>query len=194
MKIKNILLVSMLIMLFIPQSFGKEKKSLLQRIEEADSIPVYIKLTQIGLAQFTNNRGVEMKPEEIQRSLIACKSGEMPIEFNSLLDNFVKELNNNFHTTKFYGVKDYQLPYQPDNLRNVNDPEAKLIVSTAIDMRYVYDTYTRPIRRYDGNMTLSMILNGGFECNFQLFNFKTNSMKIILNCLTSENRQFYLSL
>ena len=169
----------MLFMLFIPQSFGKEKKSILQRIEEADSIPVYINLTDIELAPFANPRGVPLTNDEIIRTQLIPQTRMMPSECSDLLGEFVAELNRNFQTNKFYGVTDRYLPKEPNNLRDVNDPEAKLIVVTTITMKYDYDIQSKPIRRYDKNLTLTMKLNGGFDCNFLLFNFEEKSMKVM---------------
>ena len=178
MKIKNLLLVGIVMMLFVPHSFAKEKKTLLERVEEADSIPVYIQLEDIEYSPLQNTSGIPLNYRETKRQEVERNRKPMPKEFNGLVQNFVQQLNANFNTTKFYAAEK-KLPLEPKNMMNESDPEAKLIVLASISMKYNYDNMTKVMRATDTTLALTLAMQGGFSCNFQLFNFESKSMKNI---------------
>ncbi len=182
MKIKKLLLIGILLMFFVPICFGKGKKTIIQRIEEADTIPVYIMLPVIDFDKFNSaSAGISLTLGENMRNDATHITKLASGDYNSLLPIIVQELNKNFKTTKFVNAPADKLPKTDKNLMDKDDPEAKLIVVFKIYAKYEYDFITKPIRDNNKILVSNMKLNGGFSYTFSLINIENKAIRNIEN-------------
>ena len=181
MKIKNLAFLGLTLTLFVPQTYGKDDKSVIQRIEETEAIPVYLVLSEIDFDKFnSSSAGIALTFDEnkINESKHTTKMASG--DYNSLLPYIVQELNKDFNTTKFFAAPVEELPVTDKNLMDVNDPEAKLAVVVKIDAKYVYDyMLNKPKRNEDKELVTTMKYNGSFSYDFYLINSENASKKSI---------------
>jgi hypothetical protein len=178
MKTKNLLIAGIVSMLFVSMSFEKVEKTVIQRIEEVDTIPVYIELPVIDFDKF-DAAGISLTENEYINNETKHITKKASGDYDSLLPYIVKELNNSFKTTKFVEAPIEKLPKTDKNLMDLNDPEAKLVVVVKISAKYVYDFIAKPTRNNEKELISTMKFNGGFSYDFYLINIKNQSKRSV---------------
>jgi hypothetical protein len=171
MKFRIVFITGVFIMLFTSTSIGNDKKTIVQRIEENDSIPVYIVCKDIDYNKYDCAKaGIILSPKEIRANETPHINMRAPDAYDSLIYHFIGELNKNFNTDKFVISSNKNLPKITKNLMDVEDPKAELIVIIKVDATYSYDYMTKPSRNDIAELITTMELNGGFTFDFYLIN------------------------
>lgn len=148
-------------------SFAKDKKTLIDRIEEADSIPVYVIHGKVSVGKY--NPSMQKIPLTTAESQKKYVDGIIPSIVDTNQQYIVDLLNAKFNTTKFYvGVNGSE-----DSIDNiVAQDQIKFFVYAKFFAEYSYDS--NPAQRDPESGNLVAILQLRMSCFLNFSTIKDN--------------------
>jgi len=168
MKIQTTLL---LLFVFLLNVNAKDKKTIIERINESESVPVYAVIGQIKSEAYNATTGkIGLNgAESMQKSVLA----PMPSGTDTLLNVLVSELNLKFSTTKFVAGTAGTEDEIKTILKSKNE---SFFVLGTFDAKYNY-LYTTPVRRDNGKLVAQRKLAGSATINFARFDNEFNVIR-----------------
>lgn len=126
---------------------GKGDKTLIEQIEESDSIPVFLVLGKSKLAAYPTTYQVQLNVFEKKKEIV---QGIVPKKVDSLQPSIVDLLNSKFETTKFYAS---EVGTKEELLAIVKQSKPAFFVYAAFTVDYSY--YGAPASRDSENKLIT---------------------------------------
>ena len=148
MKVFKLLIIVLVI--FISNSYAGKKVTIIEKINNAETIYVYFYKTQVHAKQPEASATVSLYPEEAEALKTRINTIDLPEDYAAIYSTVVDELNKVFGVEKFVlgnladvPKKTVQLFGKDTEVEDWNQLSDKFIVYASVDVRYYGMTYSR---------------------------------------------------
>jgi hypothetical protein len=148
MKVFKLLIIVLVI--FISNSYAGKKVTIIEKINNAETIYVYFYETQVHVNQPEASATVSLYPEEAEALKTRINTIDLPEDYAAIYSTVVDELNKVFGVEKFVlgnladvPKKTVQLFGKDTEVEDWNQLSDKFIVYASVDVRYYGMTYSR---------------------------------------------------
>lgn len=140
--------------------FAKDKKTVIERIEEAESIAVYFVDKKIVSSDYDITYGkAELASFEQKATKVEA---DMTDELKSLVPEIIEELKLVFKTDKFVYKGEGT---EPEVAQMIAQSGSDFVVQVILNVNYTFD-YKKKITRKNGNLVSWRSLRGGYTVGF----------------------------
>ena len=143
-------LIIIVLVIFISNSYAGKKVTIIEKINNAETIYVYFYETQVHVNQPEASATVSLYPEEAEALKTRINTIDLPEDYAAIYSTVVDELNKVFGVEKFVlgnladvPKKTVQLFGKDTEVEDWNQLSDKFIVYASVDVRYYGMTYSR---------------------------------------------------
>lgn len=183
---KKTITACLLFLMTLNNSFAGDKETIIDRINNSDSIPVYIVHGSVIAQKYNPTFGkVQLTTRELSQPHV---NTTMPVEIDTLHSFLVQEMNNQFKTTKFYVAATGNETEITDIILNES-----ISFSVVIEFKADYDyEYLKPVIREAMNLVAYQTVSLTSIINFYIPKGKDNELKKVESALTGTRTTFQL--